>query len=78
MEEKDLKKELEEYLRALKLPTILKNYQSFAQDAARSGQSFERFLLGLAKEEFNDQYDKRVVRAIAKAKFPVIKDASQF
>ena len=37
MEEKDLKKELEEYLRALKLPTILKNYQAFAQDAARSG-----------------------------------------
>ena len=78
MEEKDLKKELEEYLRALKLPTFLKNYQAFAQDAARSGQSYECFLLGLAKEEFIDQYDKRVVRAIAKAKFPVLKDVSSF
>ena len=78
MEEKDLKKELEEYLRALKLPTILKNYQSYAQDAARSGQSFERFLHALAKEEFIDQYDKRVIRAIAKARFPVLKDLASF
>src|SRR5690242_14045299 len=78
MEEKNLKKELEEYLRALRLPTFLKNYQAFAQDAARSGQSYERFLFGLAKEEFNDQYDKRVERAIAKAKFPVLKDLASF
>jgi DNA replication protein DnaC len=78
MEEKDLKKELEEYLRALKLPTILKNYQAYAQDAARSGQSFERFLLGLFKEEFNDQYDRMVQRSITRAKFPVIKDLASF
>src|SRR5207244_8769958 len=78
MEEKDLKKDLEEYLRALKLPTFVKNYQAFAQDAARSGQSYERFLLGLAKEEATSQYDKRVERAIARAKFPVLKDLSSF
>ena len=78
MEEKDLKKVLEEYLRALKLPTFVKNYQAFAQDAARSGQSYERFLLGLAKEEATSQYDKRVERAIARAKFPVLKDLSSF
>src|SRR5436305_11520218 len=78
MEEKDLKKVLEEYLHALKLPTFLKNYQAFAQDAARSGQSYERFLLGLAKEEATFQYDKRVERAIARAKFPVIKELSSF
>lgn len=78
MEEKDLKKVLEEYLQALKLPTFLKNYQAFAQDAARSGQSYERFLLGLAKEEATFQYDKRVERAIARAKFPVLKDLSSF
>lgn len=78
MEEKDLKKGLEEYLQALKLPTFLKNYQAFAQDAARSGLSYERFLLGLAKEEATFQYDKRVERAIARAKFPVLKDLSSF
>src|SRR5438094_10657493 len=78
MEEKDLKKVLEEYLRALKLPTFIKNYQAFAQDAARSGQSYERFLFGLVKEEDTDQYDKRVERAIGRAKFPVLKEVSSF
>src|SRR2546426_3751386 len=78
MEEKDLKKLLEEYLRALKLPTFVKNYQAFAQDAARSGQSYERFLFGLAKEEVTKQQDRRVERAIAKAKFPVLKELSSF
>src|SRR5436305_9805678 len=78
MEEKDLKKVLEEYLRALKLPTFIKNYQAFAQDAARSGQSYERFLFGLAKEEFIQQEADRVVRAIARARFPVLKELSSF
>ncbi len=78
MEEKDLKKLLEEYLYALKLPTFVKNYQAFAQDATRSGQSFERFLFGLAKEEFIQQEADRIERAIARAKFPVIKELSSF
>src|SRR5436309_15683794 len=78
MEEKDLKKVLEEYLYALKLPTFVKNYQVFAQDAARSGQSYERFLFGLAKEEFIKQEADRVERAIARAKFPVLKEIASF
>lgn len=78
MEEKDLKELLEEYLRALKLPTFLKNYQAFAQDAARSGQSYERFLFGLSKEEVIQQQADRVERAIARAKFPVLKELSSF
>src|SRR5436309_1225333 len=78
MEEKDLKKVLEEYLYALKLPTFVKNYQVFAQDAARSGQSYERFLFGLAKEEFLKQEADRVERAIARAKFPVLKEIASF
>ena len=78
MEEKDLKKLLEEYLYALKLPTFVKNYQAFAQDATRSGQSFERFLFGLAKEEFIQQEADRIERAIARAKFPVLKELSSF
>jgi len=72
MEDKDLKELLEEYLRALKLPTFLKNYQAFAQDAARSGQSFERFLFGLAKAEAIQKEANRVERAIREAKFPVL------
>jgi DNA replication protein DnaC len=78
MEEKDLKKVLEAYLYALKLPTFVKNYQAFAQDAARSGQSYERFLFGLVKEEFLRQEADRVERAIARARFPVLKEIASF
>ena len=78
MEDKDLKELLEDYLRALKLPTFLKNYQAFAQDAARSGQSFERYLFGLAKAEVIQKDANRVERAIREAKFPVVKDLASF
>jgi hypothetical protein len=40
---------LENYLRMLKLPTFLQNYQSYAQDATRSDLSFERYLLALCQ-----------------------------
>jgi DNA replication protein DnaC len=78
MEDKDLKELLEDYLKALKLPTFVKNYQAFAQDAARSGQSFERFLFGLAKAEVVQKEANRVERAIREAKFPVVKDLASF
>jgi hypothetical protein len=74
MEEKDLKELLEDSLRALKLPTFVKNSQAFAQDAARSGQSLERFFFGLAKAEVVQKEANRVERAIREAKFPVVKD----
>src|SRR2546426_2859359 len=75
MEDKDL---LEAYLRALKLPTFAQNYQTFAQDAARSGQTFERFLFGLCKAEVIQRDANRVEKAIRDAKFPVVKELSSF
>jgi hypothetical protein len=42
---------LESYLKELRLPMFLKHWQSFAQDAAQSDHSYERFLLALAEHE---------------------------
>lgn len=39
---------LEAYLRQLRLPTFAHNYAAFAQDAARTGLSCERYLLALS------------------------------
>jgi len=39
---------LETYLRQLRLPTFVHNYAAFAQDAARTGLSCERYLLALS------------------------------
>jgi DNA replication protein DnaC len=69
---------LEAYLRALNLPTFLQLYQSYAQDAARSGLSFERFLLALCEAEMADREAKRIESAIKRAKFPFLKEITDY
>ncbi len=69
---------LEAYLRALNLPMFLQLYQSYAQDAARSGLSFERFLLALCEAEIADREARRIESAIRRAKFPFLKELTDF
>ena len=69
---------LEAYLRALNLPMFLQLYQSYAQDAARSGLSFERFLLALCEAEVGDREAKRIESAIRRAKFPFLKELTDY
>src|SRR6266567_2489998 len=69
---------LEAYLRALNLPMFLQLYQSYAQDAARSGLSFERFLLALCEAEMADREAKRIETAIKRAKFPFLKELTDY
>jgi DNA replication protein DnaC len=69
---------LEAYLRQLKLPTFAQNYAAFAQDAARTGLSCERYLLALCEAEIAKLDANRVERSIAQAKLPVLKELSQF
>lgn len=69
---------LEAYLRALNLPMFLQLYQSYAQDAARSGLSFERFLLALCEAEMADRETKRIESAIRRAKFPFLKELTDY
>jgi DNA replication protein DnaC len=69
---------LENYLRMLKLPTFAQNYQSYAQDAIRTNLSYERYLLALCQAEAEQREANRIEKAIAHAKFPVLKDLSSF
>lgn len=69
---------LESYLRQLRLPTFAHNYQAYAQDAVRTNLSYERYLLALCEAEISQRDAHRVVRAIAQAKFPVVKDLSTY
>ncbi len=69
---------LENYLRQLHLTTFAHNYQAFAQDAARSNLPYERYLLALCETEVMQREAQRVERAIASAKFPVVKDLATF
>lgn len=69
---------LESYLRQLHLPTFALNYQSFAQDATRTDLPYERYLLALCEAEVTQREANRVERAIAQARFPVVKELASF
>lgn len=69
---------LESYLRTLGLPAFLELYQSYARDAARNGLSPEQFLLGLCEAEIADRDAKRIELAIRRARFPFLKEISDY
>ena len=69
---------LESYLRQLKLPSFAQNYAAFAQDAARTDLSCERYLLALCEAELAQRDAHRVERCTAQARLPVLKELSQF
>lgn len=69
---------LEQYLRQLHLSTFLYNYQTYAQDAARTDLPYERYLFALCEAEIAERETQRIERAITAAKFPVLKELSQF
>lgn len=69
---------LESYLKQLKLPCFAQSYQTLAQEAARTNLSYERYLFGLASEEMASREAHRIERAIAQARFPVLKELADF
>ena len=69
---------LENYLKQLHLSSFIQNYQAYAADAARTDLPYERFLLALCTAEVAQRDALRVERAIAHAKFPVLKELATF
>jgi DNA replication protein DnaC len=69
---------LDHYLRTLDLSMFMEHYQAYAKDAARSGLSYERFLLALCEAEVNHRETRRIDRAIAAAKLPFNKEIATY
>lgn len=69
---------LESYLRQLRLPSFAANYQTYAQDAARTDLPYERFLLALCEAEVAAREAHRIERAVTAAKIPVLKDLGAY
>ena len=69
---------LESYLKQLRLPGFLGNYRKFAEDAAQTNLSFDRYLLSLAEQEIAQRERNRQVRLIKAARFPVLKELADF
>jgi DNA replication protein DnaC len=69
---------LETYLKQLRLPTFAKNWRKFAEDAAQTNLSYDRYLLSLAEQEVAQREKNREERRIKAARFPVLKELADF
>ena len=66
------------YLKRLRLPTLAANYLRFAQEAAKSNQSFERYLLALIEAEVQHRETNSERKRIGQARFPTLKMLDAF
>jgi DNA replication protein DnaC len=69
---------LEGYLKQLRLTTFIQNYAQFAQDAAQANQSYDQFLVALAREEVLHRDLNRQRQRLRAAKFPLLKELADF
>jgi len=69
---------LEHYLKQLKLPTMLREYVKLAEQCAKEGVDFQRFLLRLVEAEMLERERKATERRIKAARFAVVKSLETF
>ena len=69
---------LEHHLKALKLPTFLREHGRVARQCATEGADHPAFLLRLAELELIDRERRTVERRIREARFPSVKSLDSF
>jgi DNA replication protein DnaC len=69
---------LAHYLKSLRLPTFLHEYDKVAQQCAGEGVDYVRYLLRLCELELLDRDRRAVERRIQAARFPVIKSLDSY
>ena len=69
---------LAHHLKALKLPTFLREYDKLARQCAAEGVDHVRYLLRLVELELIDRERRMVERRVRQARFPVIKSLDSF
>jgi DNA replication protein DnaC len=69
---------LAHHLKQLKLPTILREHEKVAREAARDGLDHTRYLLRLVELELLDRERRGAERRIREARFPTVKSLETF
>jgi hypothetical protein len=69
---------LEHHLKALRLPTFLREYDKLARTCAQEKSTFPHYLLRLTELELLDRDRRATERRIRQAKFPVVKSLDTF
>jgi DNA replication protein DnaC len=69
---------LTHHLKALRLPTFLREYDKLARQCAQEGSDHVRYLLRLSELELIDRERRMVERRIRSARFPAVKSLDSF
>ena len=69
---------LEHHLKALRLPTVLREYDKSARQCAEEKADFPTYLLRLTELELLDRDRRATERRIRQARFPVVKSLDSF
>ena len=69
---------LDHHLKALRLPTFLREYDKVAQQCAAEGVDYPRYLLRLSEQELLDRERRATERRIKQARFGVVKSLDSF
>jgi DNA replication protein DnaC len=69
---------LEHHLKALRLPTILREYDKLARTCAVEKANFQTYLLRLTELELLDRDRRSTERRIRQSRFPVVKGLDSF
>lgn len=69
---------LEHHLKALKLPTVLRDYVSVAAACSQERDSYPQYLLRLTERELLDRERRAMERRLKEAQFPTIKTIEGF
>ena len=69
---------LAHHLKALKLPTFLREYDRLAKQCAEEGTDFPTYLLRLCEQELIDRERRLIERRIRTARFPTVKSLDSF
>lgn len=62
---------LQGLLKQLRLPTVAKNYETLARQAAESGQPYPEYLMALLERELSQRDVNRRRRLLRQARFPI-------
>ncbi len=69
---------LKHYLKKLKLPTMLRDYEALAATCAKDNCDYVSFLLRLVEREALDREKRAAERRVKTARFPIIKTLDTF
>ena len=69
---------LTHYLKTLRLPTFLREYDKLARQCAGEEVDYPRYLLRLAELEMIERERRTVERRIKEARFPAVKSLDSF